>query len=55
MVGQANPEREAVRLGDELHMRAVLDVVDARQVASTLTARFQSLVPTQFAGHHLVT
>lgn len=54
LVRQANPEREAVRLGNELHMFTLLEVVDTCQVASTLTTLFQGLVPTQPSGHNLI-
>ena len=54
LVRQADPEREAICLSNELHMCMVLQVVDTRQVASTLITLFQSLVPTQLLGYDLI-
>lgn len=54
LVRQANPEREAVGLGEEIHVCALIAVVDARQVATAPATLFQSLVPAQRPGQDLI-
>lgn len=54
LIGKADPERETIRLGNELYMRIVLDVVDTGHVSPTLTTLFQGLVPIQLLRQNLV-
>lgn len=54
LVRQADPEREAICLSNELHVCMVLEVVDTRQVTSTLITLFQGLVPSQLSGYDLI-
>lgn len=54
LVGQADPEGEAVRLHNLIQVLILLDVVDAGQVSSTHAALLQSLVPRQLLVQHFV-
>lgn len=54
LIGQADPEREAVGLDDLRDIRTVVHVVQTSQVPSQLSALLQGLVPGQWLGQNLV-